>query len=302
MKNVVVFGGSGFLGSYVVDELLARDFNVTIADINPSIYHEHKCRYVKTDILNAEEVEAVITTETDIVYNYAGFSDVGTANENLVLTAQLNIIGNLYILEACRKSRVKRFIYASSAYANSEKGSFYGTSKLSSEKFIEKQHQLCGLEYTILRYGSVYGDRGNEANGIYRLIKQAIENKRIIHPGNGEEVREYIHCRDAAALSVDILDPMYKNLSLILTGVEKLKYKDLLIMLKEIFNDEIDIEYSDKPLNSHYFVTPYSFKPSMALKMVRNPYIDLGQGLLECITSLHKKLHVPKNFEVEYNA
>ena len=299
MKNVVVFGGSGFLGSYVVDELLARNFNVTIADINQSQYHKDQCHFVSVDIMNQQAIESLITPDIDIVYNYAGFSDLTDSTNQLVLTAQLNIMGNLHILEGCKKSKIKRFIYASSAYAHSEKGSFYGISKLSSEKFIEKQQQLYGLEYTILRYGSLYGDRASEANGICRLLKQAIQQGKIIHFGNGEEVREYIHCRDAAKLSVDILDPQYKNTSYVLTGVEKLKYRDLLTMLQEIFNDELEVQYSDKACDAHYFVTPYSFKPSMAPKLVSNPYIDLGQGLLECITSLHQKIHLEEENKME---
>lgn len=294
MTKAIVFGGSGFLGSYVIDELIAREINVVNADIKASDYAMGKQCFTKVDILDSRQVNSVITKDVDYVYNFAGLADINIALDEPKATAELNILGNMNILEACRQSKVKRFIYASSAYAQSSKGSFYGISKLSAEKFAEEYQKQYQLDFTILRYGSLYGERADEHNGIYRLLIQALKSHKIIHIGNGEEMREYIHCRDAARLSVDILHKQYANRHLVLTGVEKLKYKDLLTMIKEIFNDQIDVIYKKGDHPGHYMVTPYSFKPLVGEKIVNNPYIDLGQGLLECITELHQALEKDK--------
>ena len=147
------------------------------------------------------------------------------------------------------------------------------------------------LEYTIIRYGSLYGPRADHRNGIYRLLKQAIEKGRIAYRGDSEDTREYIHVRDAAALSVDILDDKYKNKHLILTGVEKYKYDELLKMISEIFENKIEVEYSCDNMDGHYTITPYAFHPTIGKKLVSNSYVDLGQGLLECIADIHNDVH-----------
>lgn len=289
--NVVVFGGSGFLGSYIVDELIKRKINVINADINPPIYNKENQVYIPIDILNLEAIKEIISDEIDIVYNFAGLADINVSINNPIKTIELNILGNTNILEACKNKNIKRFIYASSAYAFSNKGTFYGISKQASEKIIEEYYTRYNLEYTILRYGSLYGERADSHNGIYRLIKEALENKEILHKGDGTECREYIHCRDAAKLSVDIISDEFINKHLLLTGLEKHNFKEILTMIKELLNDQIEIKFDDLEYKGHYKVTPYSFHPTIGEKIVSNPYVDLGQGLLECISVMYNKLN-----------
>src|SRR5690606_11041901 len=107
---------------------------------------------------------------------------------NPVDSITLNVIGNLNVLEAARKAKIGRYLYASSAYAMSHKGSFYGIGKLCSEKIIEEYQSRYGLDFTIIRYGSVYSERPFYNNYIYNLVKRAVLEKRIVHPGDGEEV------------------------------------------------------------------------------------------------------------------
>ena len=115
-------------------------------------------------------------------------------------------MGNLNLLEACRiNGKVKRFVYASSAYALSEKGSFYGISKLSSEKLTKEYHNRFNLKYTIIRYGSVYGERDYNNNYIYNLLHYAIKYGELCLKDDGEDLREFIHASDVAKLSVSAL-------------------------------------------------------------------------------------------------
>ncbi len=293
-KKVLVFGGAGFLGSYVVNKLLEKGYDVIVPDISTSIYFDSEI-CVKCDILNRSEVESVISEHIRFIYNFAGFASLDDSGEKPYETVNLNIIGNLNILEACKNKNIERYIYASSAYAMSDKGSFYGISKLASEKLVEEYYKKYNLKYTIIRYGSVYGERDFHNNYIYNLIKKAIEKNIIEHNGDGEEIREYIHAADAAKLSVDIIeDTKFENEHLILTGVEKMKRKELFLMIKEIFNDNIEIIYKNLENQNHYKITPYSFHPSISKKLTANPFIDMGQGILECIKEIHRN----KNLEL----
>jgi UDP-glucose 4-epimerase len=291
-KSAVVFGGSGFLGSYVVEELVERGWWVRIADLN-SPHEELKFGdYVFCDLNNKDSLAEVIPVETDVVYNYAGMSDLDEALNKPLLTMELNILGNLHILETCRKQKVRHFVYASSAYACSESGSFYGISKLSSEKIVEEYQNRYGLDYTIIRYGSLYGERADHRNGVYRLLRQALEKGEILHRGDGEEVREYIHAIDAAKLSADILmSKEFQNQHVMITGLELLKQKNLLKMIQEMCPNQISVKMTEKHYTGHYEVTPYSFRPTVARKLVANPFIDLGQGLVECMLRIHQELH-----------
>ncbi len=290
MKRVVVFGGSGFLGSYVADELTRRGYSVTIADLAPSQYLQDNQIFKSIDILNRDDIISTVK-EADIVYNFVAVANLDDAINDPINTMNINVMGNLNILEACRNSNIERFIYASSAYALSSEGSFYGISKHSSEKLTEEYYRRYGLKYTIIRYGSIYGERASHNNYIYNLLESAIKYKKLEFKGDGEDLREYVHAADTAKLSVDILeDESYENEHIILTGTERLKRVELLTMINEIMGNSLEITQIDDSNMGHYKITPYSYHPSVAKKLIANPYIDLGQGLLECIQVINKKL------------
>jgi len=289
-KKVVVFGGSGFLGSYVADELTRRGYSVTIADIIKSKYIKSTQNFIKVDIMNMDNIISIIKN-VDIVYNFVAISNLDEAIYKPINTMQINVMGNLNILEACRHHSIDRFIYASSAYALSREGSFYGISKQSSERIVEEYYQRYGLKYTVIRYGSLYGERASHNNYIYNLLKSAITNGELRYKGDGEDLREYIHAADAAKLSVDILeDNQYENEHIILTGTERLKRIELLTMINEIMQNRLKIKQISSNNMGHYKITPYSYHPTVAKKLVANPYIDMGQGLLECIQIIHDEL------------
>ncbi|MGF7141308.1 NAD-dependent epimerase/dehydratase family protein [Roseimarinus sediminis] len=291
-KKVVVFGGGGFIGGYVVNELQKRNYNVIVADLSEPRYLQ-SAQFERCDILDAKKVNEIIGKGVDYVYNFAGFANLEDANNNPHLTFQLNVLGNLNILQACANNNIQRFIYASSAYAMSSKGSFYGISKLTSEKIIEEFQIKYHLAYSIIRYGSLYSEQNHHNNYIYNLIKEAISTHSINHKGNGEEYREYIHAADAASLSVDILESeKFVNQHLILTGLEKMQRIELFKMIAEIMNIELNIKLNTSAEHDHYEITPYSFHPTSSKKLIANPYIDLGQGLLECIKNISNEINL----------
>ncbi|MFZ5947125.1 MAG: NAD-dependent epimerase/dehydratase family protein [Stygiobacter sp.] len=283
--NILVFGGNGFLGSYVVDELIKHGHKVRIADLN-NFYFSDEIFYF-CDVLEQEKVNKVISAGFDVVYNFAGFASLDESINEPYKTLNLNINGNINILEACRLYKIPYYIYASSAYAMNQKGSFYGVSKLASEKIIEEYQKRFDINFTIIRYGSVYSERYSENNYLYKLIKNAIITKSIIHEGDGEEIREYIHASDAARLSVEILsDSRYLNEHVILTGLERMKRIELFEMIKEISRENIEIKLLANGYDHHYKLTPYQFQPSLSKKLIANPFVDMGQGILEIIKEI----------------
>lgn len=284
--KVLVFGGSGFLGSYVVDELVRNGHHVTVFDLKVGQYENKNARHITGDILNYEAVLQA-SELIDVVYNFAGLADLNESIKQPKKTIDLNIMGNINILESCIANKVRKFIYASSAYVFSQKGGFYGISKKSSEMILEEYFRQYGLEYVVIRYGSVYGERADASNRIYRLLHEALTTNKIIFPGDGKEEREYVHARDAAKLSVDILSDKYSGERVILTGIEKMSYTGLLDFIKEIMGGKITTEYLHNNYKGHYALTPYSFSPTTGVKLVNNPSVDFGQGILECLEKIY---------------
>lgn len=288
--KVIVFGGAGFIGTYLVKELISRNYDVLVADIHPSQYCP-EVRFVECDITDSAQVEHVMENGADYVYNLAGFAQIDKAIEMPVRAFQLNVMGNLNVLEAVRRKNVKRYIYSSSAYAMNNKGSFYGISKLSSEKIIEEYYKRYGLYYTILRFGSIYSELDFDNNYIYATVKEIVKTKKLVHNGDGEELREYVHAADAAKMAADVIDSDdYTNQYMILTGVETMKRKELFKMIEEILGEPVTVEFRCKGYENHYKLTPYSFNPTISRKMIAKSYIDIGQGILECIKNAKNSL------------
>jgi len=288
--KITVFGGSGFLGSHVCDKLSDAGHDVTIFDLVQSKWLRKDQKFITGDILDESAVfESVKGSDT--VFNFAGIADIGEANARPLDTVRYNVVGNTVILEACRKSKVKRYIFASTVYVYSKSGSFYRCSKQACETFIENYYETYGLEYTILRYGSLYGPRADEKNAIYRFVDQAIKEKKISYFGGPESLREYIHVEDAAQCSVEILKPEYANQSIVLTGHQPMTVENLFKMVAEMLDEKIVFEFEHNPNNTHYEVTPYSFNPKVGKKLAPPLHIDLGQGILKVMEEIYEQHH-----------
>src|SRR5438067_12547352 len=102
------------------------------------------------------------------------------------------MLATVITLEASRQGGIKRYVYASSIYVYSESGGFYRCSKHAAELYIEEYQRLYHLDYTILRYGTIYGPRADDNNSIRRYLTQALRERQITLSGTGEEVREYM--------------------------------------------------------------------------------------------------------------
>lgn len=289
MKKAIVYGGAGFVGSHVADALTDAGCAVRVFDRAPSPYLRDGQEMVVGDMLDPDSVRAA-ARGCHYVYNFAAVMSIDEAKRLPVEAVKVNVLGNTYALEAARAAKAERFLLASTVYVYGRSGGVYRATKQSCEQLVETYHEEYGLDYTILRYGSLYGRRADERNGIHRMLKSALVDGKVRYNGTGEELREYIHVEDAARLSVDALKPEYANLPLTLTGHHPMRVRDVMEMLREMLGDRVPVEFSNEPVEGHYNVTPYQFHPRVGKKLVSTLYTDMGQGLLDCLADIRTRL------------
>lgn len=295
MDKVVVIGGAGFIGSHTADILSDRGFKVTIFDYQSSSCLRDDQEMIVGDILDHDTVNSVISG-AKYLYHFAGIADIGEAKERPFDTVNLNVMGTTVALEAAVKFGVERFIYASTMYVYSPYGSFYRASKQAAEIIIETYQERFDLDFTLLRYGSLYGPRAQAWNGLKRYVSQVIREGKLDYRGTGKERREYIHVHDAARLSVDILDEIHKNKAITVSGHQVLNSEELIDLIFEISGVEKNVVFSqDNFSQDHYAMTPYRYTPKQAKKLVPDEFIDLGQGVLEIIEDVYKELDDSKS-------
>lgn len=289
MKRVCVIGGAGFLGSHVADQLSDSGYRVVVFDREHSPWLRCDQEMVVGDIQDADRVNGAVEG-CDYVYNFAALADLNQALEKPVETVRTNVLGNVHVLEACRKQGVERVMYASTVYVYSRQGGFYRCSKQASEHYVEEYQQTFGLDYTVLRYGSLYGPRADASNGLYRIVKKALETGVVSYRGSPEAMREYIHVEDAARASVAALGDEFRNQHVVLTGQEPMRVYDMLKMLAEILGRPDAVEFQENEYEGHYVRTPYAYQPRLGKKYVPSMHVDLGQGLLQLIDEVRNNV------------
>ena len=287
-KNILVIGGSGFLGSHTADALSESGKQVSLLDKIASPWLRDDQKMIVGDIMNYDLLESSMKG-IDCVYYFAGIADIKEAKSNSYNTIETNIMGLTKALEAAVKNKIKKFVYASTMYVYSSYGSFYRATKQAAEIIVESYQENYGIDFIFLRYGSLYGPRSQEWNGIRSFIQQVIENGRIEYHGNGSEVREYINVLDAANLSVKILNENYKNSAVTITGQQSIKVSDMFSIIFEIGGKKLNVNYlKDNKNIFHYGNTPYRYTPKSSMKLIPTKFVDFGQGLLNIFEEIHK--------------
>lgn len=285
--RVLVTGGAGFLGSHVADALTEAGHQVVVFDQKRSAWLRDGQIMKIGSVLDMQALTDA-AQDCEVIYHLAAIADINDAINRPRETVEVNVMGTLNLLEIARINQVKRFVFASSIYVYSNQGSFYRTSKQACEHLAHDYFERFGLDFTILRFGSLYGPRADQSNGLYRLLTQALANRSIDYFGTGEEVREYIHVQDAAAMSVDVLSPEFANQFIHLVGRERMTSRDVLTMIREIMGGDVAINFKESSQTGHYLQTPYNYTPKLGRRLSRSTYIDLGLGLLDCLAHLDK--------------
>jgi UDP-glucose 4-epimerase len=287
IKKILVIGGSGFVGSHTADALSCKGYDVSIYDSTPSPWLRDDQKMIIGNILDKESIDKALLG-IDCVFHFAAIADLNESNSSPLDTINHNIMGTANLVQASVEAGVERFVYASTMYVYSPYGSFYRATKQSSEILIEEYcRNFPSIEYTFLRYGSLYGPRAQEWNGLRGYIEQILSTKKIDYWGTGKEKREYIHVKDAATLSVAILDGNYKNSAITVTGHQAMSSDELISMIFEITGIAKNINYQASDQNTgHYSITPYRYSPKTAKKIVPDEFTDLGQGILDIVEEL----------------
>ena len=216
MKKILVTGGSGFIGRHVVNSLLKRKYKVTLLDlVNPK---RKDVRFVKGSILNRKLIKSLLK-ENKIVFHLAAQSDINKSTRDPSKTILINILGTKSLLEESKKSKVRRFIFASTYYPSRKNvRNIYSTSKNISELLIKNHNVLYGLTYTILKYPTAYGPGNRQVDAISIFVKKALNNSNIIIHGNGRQKRNYVHVQDIGEGSMLGLNKKLMNKSFFLVS------------------------------------------------------------------------------------
>lgn len=291
MSNILVTGGSGFLGSHIADALTERGHAVAIFDRAPSPWLQEGQEMITGDINDTEALRRAVAGR-DHVYHLAALADLNAAKNRPVDTARVNVLGTVNLLDCCQEAGVRRFIFGSTVYVYSREGGFYRCSKQACENYVEEFQNRYGLDYTILRYGSLYGPRTDMANGVYRLLYRFMHDDELAYPGASSDKREYIHVLDAARLSAQVIEEgRYANRHLVLTGNDHLSIADLFKMFSEILGRQVPVDFLGDHQNTsgHYSITPYAFTPKLGRKLVSNEYVDMGQGIIQLVEEIHRE-------------
>lgn len=287
--KALVTGGSGFLGSHVADALADAGHEVVVYDLQPSPYLRADQSMVSGSVLDPDAVLEALRG-CDVVYHLAAIADIDEAMRAPRRAIEVNVLGTANMLDAARAAGVRRFVFASSIYVYSSQGAIYRTTKQACENLVQDYRELYGIDYTILRFGSLFGTRAGPTNSVQSMLTQAIEQRRIDYSGSGSEVREYIHVLDAAKMAVEVLAPSFANEIVHLTGRDRMTTGEMLKLIAEILGNDVEIHFHDKRTTGHYVQTPYNFTPRLGRKMTCNTYIDLGLGLLDCMQHLHGEI------------
>ena len=165
--KILVTGGSGFIGSHVVDKLMDQGHSVVVFDLKPP--HRDDVGFVKGDLLSESDINKAME-DIEAVFHFAAFSNIDLVKDNPLDTVKFNILGTANLLEACRKKEIYRFILASSVFVFDERGHLYTATKYGAELICRSYHTLYGIPYTIIRCGSVYGPRSRNADVISLFI------------------------------------------------------------------------------------------------------------------------------------
>ena len=299
MKKVLVTGGRGFLGHHIVNALKREGVEVVVYDEEGSEWAAHPSRYPKWeekgvlnyygDVLDTYGL-GLAMAGCDTVFHNAAIADIEEAASDPSRTMEVNVLGTSRVLETAAKCGVKRVVYASSVYTMGKRGSFYRISKQAGEALCKSFDDEYDLPYTIVKYGSLYGHEANHWNFIYRVCKELLEKGEYCYQSAPDAIREFIHVSDAARETVRIADdPEFVNASVLITGHTKMRMSEFFDMITEIIGGG-KVTYEEPEKRRHYVYTPYSFDPDVPVRINMPTYIDVTEGILDCLKRVHEEL------------
>ena len=248
--KILILGSEGFVGNNLVKGL-EKNYEIYCADILEKSSHKH---YKKFNITQLESVENTVK-DVNVVIDLVAHSLVSSI-EGPILNAEINIIGLLNVLEACRKNTIEKIIFTSASSLigdpKTEKvredhptipKTAYGITKLASEHYLRLYNELYGINYIIFRFFNIYGP--HQKNGLIpSLFTRLIQNQPLTVFGKGDQIRDYVYIEDIIpffekASSTNLADNSKYNLG---TG-KGTSISEIIDNLKSIMNLQPEIEY-----------------------------------------------------------
>ena len=295
MMVVLVTGGSGFIGSYIVDKLVEKRYDVRVFDqIKPM---REDVEWFQGDLLNQNDV-LLACKDVEVVYHLAAIADVGVAVSAPHTCININEIGTVNLLKACISREVERIILASTTwvYGRAEgvvtedapiplPEHIYTKTKIGQEQLVYAWNKHFGLPYTILRYGIPYGPRMRSNMVIAVFVRKAMKNEPITIFGDGTQGRCFIYVEDLAEGNITAMKTEGKNQIFNLAGSEFITINAIVKNLTRIFG----------PLNvSRQQPRPSDFKGvTVSIERAKNslgwtPKVPFHLGLEKYIESVKR--------------
>ena len=299
-KTALVTGGAGFIGSHIVDRLINDGYRVAVVDnlstgklknVNSSAVFYHQ------DITHPSLHDVFRRELPDIVFHLAAQISVNESSKNPLKDGETNVIGTLRLLESVRRSGVKKIVYSSTGGALygdpvenpcSEDAPIiplapYGMSKFLGEKYVELYHRLHQVNYTILRYGNVYGPRQDSHGeaGVVAIFSQSMcDGKQPNIYGTGDQERDFVYVDDivnANVLAIEDGDATTYNIG---SGIGT-SINNVFSILKRITNYKWDAEHMQAKPGEVFKISLSSAKALDELKW--SPQVNLDDGLLKTV-------------------
>ncbi len=220
--KILVTGGAGFIGSNLVDSLISHGHSVCVIDDLSSgklDYIHKEAKFYQLSIIDKKISKIFAKENFDIIYHLAAQIDVRVSVANPEIDNNINVLGGLNILENCKAFGVKKIIFSSTGGAiyglteeipTSENCltyplSPYGINKLTFEKYLYYFYNQYNLNFSILRFGNVYGPRqfkGGEAGVIAIFCEQAVNREELTIFGDGKQTRDYVYVDDVVSAMI----------------------------------------------------------------------------------------------------
>ncbi len=258
--RALVTGGAGFIGSSLVDILIAEDYEVVVVDDLSTGKKQNlnqKAQFYSMD-LRDKELRRVFKDKVDVVFHYAAQARVRVSLEDPMFDAGVNINGAVNLLEAS-KGEVDKIVYASSGGAVYGEPEYlpvdenhriaplspYGVSKYIVEEYLRVYQGIYGLPYAALRYGNVYGPRQDpygEAGVIAIFTNKMLRGENPVINGDGEQTRDFIYVSDAVEAGVRAAVKKATGPINIATGVET-SVNEIYRVIKKVTGSDVEAVY-----------------------------------------------------------
>jgi len=304
--KVFLSGGAGFIGSHVAAKLIDQGHEVTIFDnlstgLRDNIHPQ--AQFILGDIRSNDIQKIFAAQHFDAVIHLAAQTGVPASIESPDYDCDVNIKGTINLLEACRQTGVKRFVFASTAavYGDVKQNpvtettavlptSFYGLSKLTVEKYLALYQAQFGIDYVVLRYANVYGERQGEngEGGVVSIfIRKLFNGEQVLIFGDGGQTRDFIYVGDVADANCQALLTDKPNQIYNISTCSETAVNDLLHLLAGLSNKNVSVEYQPVRPGDIY-------RSSLANDLARQnlpwfPKISLEKGLANTYQYLVEK-------------